>query len=104
MPLLAAPLLACATAVAEQSLMVEAARSPVPAGGKLVGLLLHDVNPDGVLDAVGVLADSGCVGVLIGDGRGGFRRAPGPAQSPASRHRGSRQLGTSTATAGSNSP
>ncbi|MFG0316690.1 MAG: FG-GAP repeat domain-containing protein [Planctomycetota bacterium JB042] len=55
-------------------------RSTVALAHRADALALHDVDGDGVLDAV---VGGDAVDVLLGDGEGGFRRAPGaPLEGP----------------------
>jgi hypothetical protein len=54
-----------------------APRSPFPVGREPYPHALGDVDRDGHLDAVVPNVRSGTLGVLIGDGRGGFTDAPG---------------------------
>jgi hypothetical protein len=41
------------------------------------GVRAADFNKDGNLDVVTVSQDTGTIGLLLGDGKGGFRKAPG---------------------------
>ncbi len=61
--------------------------SPIKIGSSVRKVALGDVNRDGKLDAVAAEHDSYFVTVLLGDGRGGFRAAPG---SPFKTSNGSR--------------
>ncbi len=51
--------------------------SPIALGGQPYPPALGDLDGDGRLDLVAPLIDSGAIAVLLGDGRGGFRPAPG---------------------------
>jgi hypothetical protein len=61
--------------------------SPYQVGPSVRKVALGDVNRDGKLDAVAAEHDTYLVTVLLGDGRGGFRPAPG---SPVKTSGGSR--------------
>ena len=51
--------------------------SPVPIGGRPNGVAAADVNGDGKPDLVVTNGGTSGVSILLGDGRGGFRAAPG---------------------------
>lgn len=61
--------------------------SPIKVGSSVRKVALGDVNRDGKLDAVAAEHDTYFVTVLLGDGRGRFRAAPG---SPFKTSNGSR--------------
>ncbi len=61
--------------------------SPIVVASSVRKVALGDVNGDGKIDAVAAQHDSYDVTILLGDGRGGFRPAPG---SPVAAARGSR--------------
>lgn len=66
-----------ATLSAAQALFAPAPGSPFAVGNEPLDLAVGDVNGDGKLDVVTANSGTNDVSVLLGDGRGHFRPAPG---------------------------
>jgi hypothetical protein len=61
----------------QQSMFIPAPGSPFAVGNRPWGMAVGDVNKDGKLDIVTANKDDDNATVLLGNGRGGFKNAPG---------------------------
>ncbi len=62
-----------------QGLFAPASGSPFSVGSRPGDVVVADINGDGALDVITANAGDGSIGVLLGDGGGAFRPAPGNA-------------------------
>jgi len=60
-----------------QAIFAPSPGSPVSVGSRPADVVVADLNGDGALDVITANAGDSTLGVLLGDGRGGFRVAPG---------------------------